>query len=261
MRSILLFIGLIFLFACSDRSAEKKVESKKSETPPKEVQVKKEKKGTTTEKLPFLTMENCTELLTAYGEENEETKAVMTTPFGEIEFKLYENTPVHRANFVYLTKQKYFDETVFYRVVDTFMIQGGNSDEWETQYKRAELGNYKLKPEMDNPNFHKRGALCAARSYTDNPGKLSSPFIFYIVQRGPILPEGMDWMEQEEGKTYTPAVREHYIKFGGTPGLDGEHTVFGEVSKGLDLVDSIARVEVDGRDWPKEDVWIRMRVE
>jgi peptidyl-prolyl cis-trans isomerase B (cyclophilin B) len=68
-------------------------------------------------------------------------------------------------------------------------------------------------------------------------------------------------MEREEGKTYAPEIRQHYIDFGGSPGLDGEHTVFGEVIEGMDIVDKIAKVEVDGKDWPKEEFWIKMKVE
>lgn len=250
----------ILFYSCSSNVKEQDDSAEKEAQP---VPPKKEKVEPKVEEefLDFLTTENCEDLLLDYGSKNKETTAILTTPLGDITIELYENTPVHRANFVYLTKRKFFDETVFYRVIDTFMIQGGNSDSWDTQRLKAKIGNYKLQPEMVPGNFHKRGALAAARSYTDNPDKLSSPFVFYIVQRGPIVPEGMTWMEREEGKTYTPEIRQHYIDFGGSPGLDGEHTVFGEVIEGMDIVDKIAEVEVDGKDWPKEEVWIKMKVD
>lgn len=256
--------GIFILSLCSctnDREPQKDKATKEVKAVKKESASKKSKSfsGRSFE-LPKLSSENCVELLTEYGEKNRETKVWMSTPLGEVLIRLYENTPVHRANFIYMTKQKFFDETVFYRVMDTFMIQGGNSDQWETQRIKADIGKYTLPSEMKEGNFHKRGALAAARSYTNNPNKKSSPFVFFIVQRGPIAESGMKYMEIEEGNTYTPEIRQHYLDYGGTPGLDGEHTVFGEVISGIEVVDAIAKVETDGKNWPKESIWIKMEV-
>jgi peptidyl-prolyl cis-trans isomerase A (cyclophilin A) len=262
MTRVLIILCFFMLLSCSTESKKETVkESSKSEK--KELQAQKKKRKSFSGRsfdLPKLTSENCVELLSEYGKENPETRVRMTTPLGELVIRLYNNTPVHRANFIYMTKQEFFDETVFYRVIDTFMIQGGNSDRWETQRIKADIGKYTLPAEIKSENFHKRGAIAAARSYTNNPDKKSSPFVFYIVQRGPIDEAGMKYMEIEEGKTYSPEVRQHYLDYGGTPGLDGEHSVFGEVISGMDVVDAIAKVETDGKDWPKEQVWIKMEV-
>ena len=252
-------VACAVVWSCADQQPVETNTSTETKDEVKAPQPSKKKKGKSVE-LPFLTSENCAEHLKKYGEQNPENRVEMETPFGVIKLKLYDDTPIHRANFVMLAKRLYFDQTVFYRVIDTFMIQGGNSDSWDTQYLKAEIGNYRLPAEIKSKYYHKRGALCAARNYTDNPEKVSSPFVFYIVQRGPITEEGMRWMEVEENKSYTPEIREHYKKYGGTPGLDGEHTIFGEVVSGMDVVDKITKVETDGKDWPKEDVWIKVKV-
>lgn len=261
MKTIVLGTLLLSLsYACSEKPAEQKSSQQvERKLEPVEESSQKSHSGRSLD-LAKLNSENCVELLLKYAEENPETEVKLTTPLGVIRFRLYTNTPLHRANFVYLTKQGFFDQTVFYRVIDTFMIQGGNSDSWETQRLKADIGKYSLPAEIKPENFHKRGAIAAARSYTNNPDKKSSPFVFYIVQRGPIDEAGMKYMEIQEGKSYSPQVRQHYLDYGGTPGLDGEHTVFGEVTSGMDVVDAIAKVETDGKDWPKEQVWMKMEI-
>ena len=124
---------------------------------------------------------NTEAFLTEYGKQNPETKVIIKTTFGNIKLKLYEDVPVHRANFIFLTKIKYFNTTVIYRVAKNFVIQGGNSDNMYTQKQRRKYGNYLMKPEFRAHRKHKYGALAAARHWENNPDKLSSPFEFYMV--------------------------------------------------------------------------------
>ena len=168
--------------------------------------------------------------MTKYGNQNSETKVIIKTKYGDIRIKLYEDVPIHRANFIFLTKIKYFNSTVIYRVAKNFVIQGGNSDNFYTQIQRKKYGNYLMKPEFNSNRKHKYGTLAAAREWENNPEKLSSPFEFYIVQ-----------------------------KKSGAHHLDGEHTVFGEVISGFETMEKISKVKVGIDEWPIED--IKMTIE
>lgn len=172
-----------------------------------------------------LNSKNAEVFLAAYGKENKETKVLIETKFGAIKLRLYKDVPIHRANFIFLTKINYFNTTVIYRVAKNFVIQGGNSDNLYTQKQRRKYGNYLLKPEFRKNRTHKFGALAAARQWENNPDKLSSPFEFYIVH-----------------------------KRRGAHHLDNEHTVFGEVISGYDTMDKIAKVKVGIDEWPIADI-------
>ena len=169
--------------------------------------------------------------LEAYGKENLETKVIIKTRFGDIKLRLFEDVPVHRANFIFLTKMGYFNSTVIYRVAKNFVIQGGNSDNLLTRKQRSKYGNYLLKPEFKKNRTHKFGALAAARDWEDNPQKLSSPFEFYIVQ-----------------------------KKSGAHHLDGEHTVFGEVISGFETMEKISKVKVGLDEWPIEEIKLTIEI-
>ncbi len=177
-----------------------------------------------------LNSKNTEAFLTKYGNQNSETKVIIKTKYGDIRIKLYEDVPIHRANFIFLTKIKYFNSTVIYRVAKNFVIQGGNSDNFYTQIQRKKYGNYLMKPEFNSNRKHKYGTLAAAREWENNPEKLSSPFEFYIVQ-----------------------------KKSGAHHLDGEHTVFGEVISGFETMEKISKVKVGIDEWPIED--IKMTIE
>lgn len=177
-----------------------------------------------------LNSKNTEAFLTKYGNQNSETKVIIKTKYGDIRIKLYEDIPIHRANFIFLTKIKYFNSTVIYRVAKNFVIQGGNSDNFYTQIQRKKYGNYLMKPEFNSNRKHKYGTLAAAREWENNPEKLSSPFEFYIVQ-----------------------------KKSGAHHLDGEHTVFGEVISGFETMEKISKVKVGIDEWPIED--IKMTIE
>jgi peptidyl-prolyl cis-trans isomerase B (cyclophilin B) len=174
--------------------------------------------------------------------------------------RLYENTPLHRASFLYLINEKYFNDTYFHRVVKGFMIQGGNTDNWGTSNIRAKIGDYKFPAEINNINFHKKGALSAARNYKKNPEKKSTPFEFFIVQGHTFDKQTIDLLEEQYGKKINAKQRKAYYKAGGTPHLDGEHTVFGEVISGFETIDKIASVPTDKGEWPETNVVMQIKI-
>ncbi|WP_159947924.1 peptidylprolyl isomerase [Polaribacter septentrionalilitoris] len=222
-KFIILILSASLLFQCNKE--KKKTEIK---TPIQKKEKKLEKK--VKKRWDSLNSNNVEAFFTEYGKHNKETKVIIKTRFGNIKLRLYNDTPIHRANFIFLTKIKYFNTTEIYRVAKNFVIQGGNSDETYTIKQRRLYGNYRLLPEFRSNRRHKYGALAAARDWEDNPNKLSNPFEFYMV---------------------------HSRK--GAHHLNNEHTVFGEVVSGFDTMDKISRVKVGVDEWPQED--IRMTIE
>lgn len=197
-----------------------------------------------------LTTENAVEVLTAYGQEHQDSLAVIGTRHGEIKVRLYKDTPLHRANFVRLAKAGFYNQGEFYRVVKGFAIQGGDSDEREMSQ-----GSYKIPQEFNPKHIHKRGALAMAR-YGDerNPDKESSSHNFYIVTGKPVTLDELRAFEAQHGIKYTPEQIKMYLAVGGEPGLDTEYTVFGEVVEGMEVVEKIEQEPVDASDWPRQVV-------
>lgn len=249
---------------------------------------------------------------------NEGTIIIIETTYGKIKIKLYEETPLHRDNFLKLARERYFDSLLFHRVIKGFMIQGGDPDSRNaTRGQSLGMGSpgYTIKAEIKNNFIHKKGALAAARTGDQmNPLKESSGSQFYIVQGTTISDEMLDaterhFYEKRKGEVlnaflmkpenapilanirdlrdkqrteefnmridsivntlssvigsvsdvkYTPLQREQYKKMGGTPHLDREYTIFGEVFEGLDIVDKIASVATDGQSRPLEDIRIKV---
>jgi len=189
----------------------------------------------------------------------------LVTTEGTVVLRLSDSTPQHRDNFLQLVKAHYFDSLLFHRVIKGFMIQAGDPNS-----KRAAsglpLGNggpgYTVPAEFVSSLFHKKGALAAARTGDDvNPEKRSSGSQFYIVQGKTFTDAQMDSIETKrlQGRKISPERRDYYKSIGGTPQLDGNYTVFGEVVKGLDVVDRIAAVETSkgaDKDRPLNDVRI-----
>ena len=229
-----------------------------------EVKTKKEvktiKKVKTVKKDVVLTDENAVEFLTEYGKKHPETIVEISTYLGKMRIRLYKSTPLHRASFLYLINKGYFNGTYFHRVVKGFMIQGGNTDNWGTSKIRSKIGDYKIPAEINKHNFHKKGALSAARNYVDNPDKLSTPYEFFIVQGHTFDEQHIQSLEEQYKKKVTPEQRKVYKKIGGTPHLDGEHTVFGEVIKGFDVIDKIASVPTDKGEWPEKNVVMQIKI-
>ena len=190
---------------------------------------------------------------------------LIQTTMGDIVIRLSDSTPLHRDNFLKLVKVGYYDSLLFHRVIQNFMIQGGDPNS-----KRAAagfpLGNggpgYTVPAEFRTTLFHRKGVIAAARSGDNvNPQKASSGSQFYIVQGKVFTDSGLDSVEtfRMNGRKIPPAHREVYKTIGGTPHLDQGYTVYGEVVKGLDVIDRIAAVQtskVQDRDRPLQDVRI-----
>ena len=185
---------------------------------------------------------------------------IMETSMGEIVLKLYGETPIHRDNFLKLAQDRVYDGLLFHRVIKNFMIQAGDPKSRDAKPGQP-LGDgtlgYTLPAEFRPNLFHKRGALCAARQGDNvNPKKESSASQFYIVQGNRWNEKQLDMMSERMGKKFSPEQRKVYTTVGGTPHLDGDYTVFGEVIKGMDVIDKISQVKCDRMDRPVEDVRI-----
>lgn len=178
------------------------------------------------------------------------------TDKGTAVLKLYNETPKHRDNFVKLVKEKYFDGLLWHRVIRNFMIQGGDPDS-RNAVSGQKLGdggpNYTIPSEIQTGIFHKKGTIGAARD--DNPAKASSASQFYLVQGKKFTDAGLDSLEtlRMKGVKFTDAQRAAYKTIGGTPHLDGNYTVFGELVNGIEVVDQIAAVKTDKNDRPLVD--------
>ena len=183
--------------------------------------------------------------------QQKETVVVIETSMGTIKAKLYNDTPLHRDNFIKLVNEGWYNGSPFHRVINNFMIQGGQNADG-----RLDPG-YTVPAEFRENHFHKKGALCAARQGDQvNPKKASSGSQFYIVQ-GQVFDDRMLALYEERlDKIFSATQRQAYKTVGGTPHLDGDYTVFGEVIEGLDVVDKIARVKTGYMDVPVEAVTI-----
>jgi len=198
--------------------------------------------------------------LTELTKKDHKKDVLLQTTMGNIVIRLSDSTPLHRDNFLKLVKIGYYDSVLFHRVIKNFMIQSGDPN--SKQAKPGEpLGgggpDYTIPAEFRATLFHKKGVIAAARD--NNPEKASSGSQFYIVQGKIFSDAGLDSVEtyRLNGRKIPADQREVYKTIGGTPHLDQNYTVFGEIAKGLDVVDKIASVATskgDDRDRPLEDV-------
>lgn len=217
---------LLFLFLSCQEKSQKSKKAVAKEAIADTIEIveeinEKEEKGF------VLDEENAIDFFFKYAKEVKETRVQLTTSKGNITIELYDNVPYHKANFIYLAKKGYFDNTMFHRVVKGFIIQGGNADNKSTAQKRSKIGRYLLPPDTRKGHKHHRGTISMPSSERDNPHKLASPYEFFIVVTDP-----------------------------GSYHLDGSYTPFGRVVQGMDVVDEINKVEVDSGDWPMQNVYI-----
>lgn len=206
-------------------------------------------------------------VVSASAKKEKRTKVEMLTSMGSITIELYNETPLHRDNFIKLVKEGYYNDLLFHRVIADFMIQGGDPDSKNAPEGKM-LGEggpgYTIEAEFRFPQlFHKRGVLAAAREGDDtNPEKRSSGSQFYIVWGQTFSRSDLEKITQRVEQHYAGAivfpdeVKKYYMKYGGTPHLDGSYTVFGEVTKGIEVVNAIQQVDTDNNDRPIEDVRI-----
>ncbi len=232
-NSLLTSILLFFLVSCGgnpDKNNPKNISDTPVETT-KTLDTSEEKPTTTPTKEKeeefILTEENAIDFFFDYAKNVKDNKVRLTTSMGSFTLKLYDDVPYHRANFIYLTKKGYFDNTMFHRVVKDFIIQGGNSDNRDTGKKRGKIGRYLLPPDAKKGYKHHRGTISMPSSERDNPHKLASPYEFFIVVTKP-----------------------------GSYHLDGSYTPFGRVIEGMDVVDKINQTPLDEGDWPMQNVYI-----
>lgn len=231
LRQSALITSLLFLLLASCGESPKKENNKVQENiantdslaqaPVDSLKVEEEKE-------PFkLTEDNAIDFFFNYAKTLKKNKVKITTTMGSFTVELYDNVPYHKANFIYLAKQHYFDSTQFHRVVKDFIIQGGNSDDKRTAKKRGKIGRYLLPPDAKKGHKHHRGTISMPSSERDNPHKLASPYEFFIVVTNP-----------------------------GSYHLDGSYTPFGRVVEGMDVVDAINNVPVGDGDWPWQNIYI-----
>ncbi|MBO7648311.1 MAG: peptidylprolyl isomerase [Bacteroidales bacterium] len=230
MKNIKFFIILLSITALSSCSSQKKIESEQKETA----------KSATTE-----------------TKNDKMTQILIKTSMGDITIALYNETPLHRDNFIKLVKESYYDGVLFHRIIKGFMIQTGDPDSKTAKPgQRLGMGGpaERIPAEFVPTLFHTRGAVAAARD--NNPAKASSGSQFYIVD-GDIFPQDkLDMIAARTGKTFSPEQVRAYTTIGGAPFLDGDYTVFGEVVSGMEVVDKIATQEKDGNDRPLQDIKI-----
>ncbi|MBT8385259.1 MAG: peptidylprolyl isomerase [Bacteroidia bacterium] len=230
-KLIILLVALfIAIVSCKNEQVD---QTNKLQIKPKKQFIKKVKKNSKTiVKSPdSINHKNAIDFLIAYGDINKANKVLLKTRLGNITVQLYEDTPLHRANFIFLSEVGYFNTTCFHRVVPDFIVQGGNAENSNTLRIRNKYENYSIPQEFRDHRKHKYGALAAARDWEDNPSKKSNPFEFYIIQ----------------GRQ-------------GAYHLDGEHTVFGEVISGFKVLDKIANLKAGRDQWPLNDVFITATV-
>jgi peptidyl-prolyl cis-trans isomerase B (cyclophilin B) len=202
-----------------------------------------------------LTLSDLMVLTTAIAQTQNKNKITIETEYGKIVLALYDNTPKHRDNMFKLVKEKFFDSTLFHRVIPNFVIQGGDPDSKRAQAGQA-LGEgdvgYRVPAEINAINFHQRGAVGMARD--NNPEKASSGCQFYIVTGKKYTEEELATISQRTGRNFTPKQKNFYKNQGGTPHLDGNYTIFGIVLEGMDVVDRIAAEARNTNDRPDKDI-------
>ncbi|MGM5470044.1 peptidylprolyl isomerase [Flavobacteriaceae bacterium LMO-SS05] len=228
MKILSLVCLCLILINCEDKQTRQQKNNLKTNSI-STVESKTEPKDTIEEfkrEFPELTDKNAMEFFLQYDKVNKEDKVRIRTDFGTIDILLFDSTKFHRSNFIFLTKQGYFNGTQFHRVVNNFIIQGGNSDDREIAKRRSYIGRYLLPTDTKHGYHHSRGVISMPSGEIENPHKLASPYEFFIMQKDALH-------------------------------LDGDYTVFGKVISGMDVVDKIAAQPTDEAEWPLHNIYIR----
>lgn len=228
MRLVFLLCIFFLFLNCEDKQTKKKIIPETTITKKEKKKIAKDAIITPETEFPKLNSKSAMAFFLDYDKHHKENKVRITTDFGTIDILLYNETKFHRSNFIFLTKQKYFNDTQFYRVINNYIVQAGNSDDRKTARKRSNIGRYLLPADTKRGFKHHRGAVSMPSSEINNPYKLASPFEFFIV-----------------------------LQKGGAHFLDGDYTIFGRVTRGMDVVDKIAAVETDDGDWPDKNIYIK----
>ncbi len=229
MKKLNLFIFLVLSILLSFCEVKRIVKKEKIKIL-SEKKITKKNKILTANPEVILNDKNVINFFFEFNKQNNYNKVKISTSFGEIIIRLFDETPYHKSNFIYLSKLGYFNNTFFHRVVPNFIIQGGNSDKRETSIKRRLIGKYLLPVDSKNNIKHDRGIVSMPSSDVNNPHKLASPYEFFIIQNK-----------------------------SGAYHLDGNYTPFGRVIKGMDVVDKINSQPIDKREAPLNN--IKMKIE
>lgn len=191
-------------------------------------------------------------------------QVAVDTDFGTMIIQLSDATPGHRDNFLKLVSEGFYEDLLFHRVIQEFMVQGGDPNSRGAKPGQM-LGSggpgYQIPAEFVDTLYHVKGAVAAARTGDQvNPEKKSSGSQFYIVHGRSFSPAELDQLEGRMGRSFSDEQRALYREDGGAPFLDGEYTVFGMVIKGLEVIDNIAAGEVDRGNRPLSDIRMKMRI-
>lgn len=194
----------------------------------------------------------------------EKCLVLLKTSLGDMLIELFDDTPEHRDNFVKLVEEQFYNGLLFHRVIDGFMIQGGDPNS-KNAPQGSRLGSggpgYQINAEFSHRHAHIKGALAAARlGDAVNPEKKSSGSQFYIVHGSPVSEDQLRQMEYRSGIAYPQEIKQAYLENGGTPFLDQQYTVYGQVVEGLDVIDKIAGITTGPSDRPLEDIQMEIQL-
>jgi len=249
LKKIIPLLLIAFLFSCTEEKPKQAIKKKVSK-------VKVVKKVKKEPKPDLINNKNVVERLTAYGKKNPETIADIYTSKGKVRVRLYKDTPLHRANFVLLAKSGYYDGCYFSRVSKKFMAQFGGSYNDHQREVQKKIGVYTIPAEMSHHHFHKKGALAAARDYTNNPDKRSAMDEAYFVEGVTFSNYALSKYEHDNHYKYTQKQIDYYEKTPGAAHIDGEHTVFGIIIKGFSAVPKLTAVDTDSQEWPTTNLYV-----